>query len=372
MLVLIDQDFFQRPEALSLGFLELFSLARDGRHAVLTKPPFNPSDQGPVSDWLFQLTESIRQEARRILVDGIRMAANSSSGTARVIITEQGSEDWGRARLNLEDAVRLLRTPLGLLLENRRSDLCFLMMLAPPTQRSQLKRAIDAGWIDVIHGGGLGEMHALIQDAAASQGSVRSLIRLLRLWVLFDRDSDAADRSRPSSASDGLKEMCEEVLATASLAWRLEFVQLGRRSIENYLPEALLRVWQAEKTGSDMTKRRKAIDALCSLRKTRPDTAGQLNMKRGLLGDLCGEVRSEIRETRRNIRDEDLDPIFQGLSDEERRSLAEGFGEKISGLFARGHEVPHVEAAFQSEFDRGRRGTDPTRHSIIESLLVRL
>ncbi len=369
MRVLIDQELFGRPAAFSLAFLEVFALAREGRHTLLTRPVLADDKDSPVGAWLNKLPGPVAKQILLVLEQALQSAAGLPADTATITIAE--TDDWRRGQLAVPHALRLLRMPLGLLLEHRRTDLRFLLALAPPTQRRQLQGALDAGWIEVLNGGGLGDMTALIEELSdPSAVTLGQRARLMRLWVMFDRDSDPADRARPSPDSERLRRLCRQVSTDAGWAWPLSHYQLGRRSIENYLPEGLLRFWQQDAQGKRFTKRRKTLEALCELRKTRPDVARQYNMKYGLARDLPDEARKQVSEQRRDVRDNEVDPLFMGLSDEARTALRDGLGSRIADLFdwdPGGHED-----AFRAEFERNRGADEPTREAILNSLFARL
>ncbi len=198
--------------------------------------------------------------------------------------------------------------------------------------------------------------------------SVMSRVRLSRIWVMFDRDSDPADRMKPSPQSERFRSQCAQV--ENPCPWPLTFHQLGRRSIENYLPEKLLRFWQDEAAGAERTRRRKRIDALCQLKRDNPHAAWQFNMKGGLLKDLSVEAREEIRDQRRSVRDGDLDPVFRGMNEAQRLVLTDGFGGKIANLFAT--QRPGCEEWFKAEYERQRPGAHPTREAMLSSLIARI
>lgn len=370
MRVLIEQPFFTGPDALSLQFLEIFALARDGRHTLLTRPAFGSGNDDSIDIWLAALPKAVAEEVRLVLRQGLIDATKLPAGAAGISIADSPSSNWESARLCLHDAVRLLRTPLGLLLENRRADLHFLLALAPPTHRQQLKSALDHGWIEVLHGGGLGDMEALIKELRSEMStSIGQKARLLRLWVMFDRDSAPGDRSQPSPSSERMKALCEDSAPAAKWPWPLSYHQLGRRAIENYLPERLLREWQAARSGDEKTKRRRAVDALCELRKTRPLAAHQLHMKKGLYGDLAPEIQKDIKEKARDIQDQELDPLFRGLDDSVRKALTSGFKDAAQ-LFVR--DFAGLEEAFRAEFEREPKDHEPSRNAILNSLFARL
>jgi hypothetical protein len=365
MRVLIDAAFFAGPEAEDLAFLHLFALARDGRHVLLTRPAFVPREPGTVEQWLTRLPIGTAAQVRQVLSHGPDAAARMPAGAVGITVAPLPSSDWPAGRLCLQDALRVLQTPLGVMVENRRADWRFLLALAPPAQRAQLKEALDNGWLETLHAGGLGEMKAWLEELLAeSFMSVSNAARVLRLWVMFDRDAEPANRSQPSGQSTAMKTLCESAPARP---WHLGHYQLGRRAIENYLPEAALRRWQSEKPGVEGTRRRKVVDALCKLRRDQPAAARQYHMKGGLLADLSDETRKNVIDSKRWIQDADLDPLFRGLSDPDREAISKGFGRNIANY------LEHIdEADFRREFERDRAPDEPERETILNTLLARL
>lgn len=365
MRVLIDAALFAGAGSEDLAFLHLFSLARDGRHVLLTSPIYGRDEPREVLDWLDSLPEACCRQVRQILEQGVRAASGLSADAVGIRLVPEPRSDWAAGRLCLDDALRLLQTPLGVMVENRRADSRFLLALAPPVQRERLQHALDQGWLEILHAGGLGEMKAWLEELLVKPfASVSNAARLLRLWVMFDRDADPADRSQPSQASIAMKTLCESAPARP---WPLGHYQLGRRAIENYLPVEALRYWQSEKSGREGTRRRTVVSALCELRKNKPEAACQYNMKSGLLADLSSDTRKDVEEKARRIQDADLDPLFHGLSDTERDGLKKGFGKQIVAY------LEHVaEADFRHEFERHRALGEPDRETILNTLFARL
>jgi hypothetical protein len=365
MRVLIDAAFFAGPEAEDPAFLNLFALASDGRHVILTRPAFVPRGPSAIEQWLSQLPTRTAAQFRQVLSQGPDAAARMPAGAVGITVASLPSSDWSAGQLCLPDALRLLQTPLGVMVENRRADWRFLLALAPLAQRDHLRRALDRGWLEILHAGGLGEMKAWLKDLVEQPfASASNAARLLRLWVMFDRDADPADRSQPSRASLAMKDLCQ---SAPERPWPLGHHQLDRRTIENYLPETALRRWQSDKSGAEGTKRRKMADALCKLRRDKPQAARQYNMKSGLLADLSPAVRKEVEEKARRIQDADLDPLFHGLSDTDRGALKNGFGKNIAAY------LEHAsEADFRREFERNRAPGEPDRETILNTLFARL
>jgi hypothetical protein len=248
---------------------------------------------------------------------------------ARITIVDTERSDWEHARLTAGDALRLAWTPLMLLVENWQNDYAFLRRLARPSWRSALDEALDKGWLDVGHGGGLPEIRKRLEALkTASDDDVGGWVRRLRLWVMFDRDADRRDRSKPSVESERVRGLCEALRSP----WPVAAHQLHRRSIENYLPKGSLFKWANQARGRELTSRRRKVEAFFDAAMS--DTMRHyFNMKKGFLGDLDGRTVGDDRESRRALRDSELDNLFRGLPSTCRRHLRDGFGNNIGELF---------------------------------------
>ncbi|GAB4517219.1 MAG: hypothetical protein Tsb0020_35840 [Haliangiales bacterium] len=379
MLVVIDQSFFEPSDADSReasdadspALFEIFALAFDERHVIVTRPPYAEDDTcQPINPWLGRLPSRLQAQLRQVLAQGLVIAADLPSDISTCYVGYEPLQ-WARARLSCEDAARLLRTPLRLLLENRRNDLTFLRRLAPPDHRRVLDEALAKGWIDV-HGGGLGEVKKLLEELlTAPAEDLPARIFRLRLWVMFDRDSHPADRRAPSPETDTIVQLCQ---TQRDDPWPLSFHRLARRSIENYLPRKLLEAWADEATGRQKTERHKRVAALAQLARDQPKAWFQYNMKGGLLKDVSGSVRKEVVEQQRELQVDDLDSLFHGLSSSQRRALMTGFGDKIADLFdrpPRGVDEAMLEQWFRDEYDRGP-SEQVSREELLESLFARM
>ncbi|WP_147477247.1 hypothetical protein [Corallococcus sp. AB038B] len=367
MFAIIDQTAFNHGKNRPLSLLELFSLGWDERHAILTRPQFDPTANAPANTWINTLSTPLQREVTQILTQGISLALRRPINTSRITVISSES-NWENARININDAVRLLRTPLKILLENSRNDFHFLLQLAPPTQRQELNEFINKGWIEIEQAGGLGEMKTILEDLyTAPPSDISSHIHRLRLWVMFDRDSDAADRSQASAASNQVRSICERF--KAQKPWPLDFFQLGRRSIENYIPLDALKAWQAERSGAEGTDRRRTVEAFAFLGKQSPSAKWQYNMKSGFYGDLSRATLTEIENQGRDLRATDVDPIFAPLDDASRQSLSHGFGKDIARLYKR-HQTSW-ETSFEAEYNQGP-SNQPQRLHLLSSIISRM
>jgi hypothetical protein len=254
--------------------------------------------------------------------------------------------------LDPRTALRLLRTPLRLLVEDRLNDGAFVRKMLSPTFRGTLMNAIAMGWVELEHGGGIDAMRRRVDEAALDPATCA------RLWVMFD--SDGRDQGDLSDSARQLEKACCE----ASRPWPLTFHRLARRSIENYIPLASLtgaghklkQLRNDEQRGNHW----KLIDAAQRLEGKRYF----YNMKSGLLGDVVpAEKRREYRKSGRPLADDDLPPLFRGLDASTREALRHGFGADVADLF---HDLHGVE--FIREADLHREVHQDERERLANSL----
>ncbi len=230
MIVVVDDEVFTSSRTEHLYLSALLKLGFEGRHRIRTDPLWNPSREHPpgVTFWLMQQPPGIREGARLALQAGIEGEVKSfpMDSTLRVVGTEES--DWSRdpPQLSLKEAVSILERPLELMVEDEDNDGAFLCTVAPRNWRDTLAQSLKAGWMRLIHGGGLPRMLPRLEKK-------RPRSDLLRLWVLFD--SDAREPGRPSAESQSVCEACE--------INGIAFHQLKRRAAENYLPFEAVSGW---------------------------------------------------------------------------------------------------------------------------------
>ena len=355
------------PEIFEQGAVEPSELSqllllcrRPSAHFVAFTRRWMKQREDPVSRWLRQWPDPVRLQLDVVLSDATESARRPRA--ISVIVQTHGSR-WrpepGRGpRLSVSDALEMLRTPLHVLVENRRNDGRFVARMAvvlPEDQRSLFDRAIRLGWCVFEQGGGLPEIRKMLEDvvlegddAVLCPPAERREIRRWRLAVVVDRD--ALEPERPSSipksswkapprdASRASAESSEVVLrGRATLhEWegREATHQLHRRAIENYLPARSLRAW-VDLVGDASTRRfrRGAVEALLTLDSPNPQGVRPrcyFNMKEGLRGDgppgLQGDATADAH----------IHPFFRGLNAAQRSALQAGFNtrkEKIADLF---------------------------------------
>jgi hypothetical protein len=309
------------------------------------------------------LPDKVRGAVEGILVGSIQTYPSANKkDVARVQVVADGM-NWCRQRVSVPVACRLLWRPLKLLVENRRNDAAFLLRMAEPNHRRKLELAIEKGWVEFEMGGGLQEIQNRLEDLSTSASDAQ-IIELARLWVMFDRDADPKDRSRESNASRIVREIAEQT----TKPWPLAAHQLSRRAIENYVPPATLRSWWCSQADGNkgVIKRTRRVEAFLSpvaQGGLRDESRHQFNMKGGLLNDLRFEARQQVGSGQCPLLDEDLDPLFRGLSQENREALLNGFPRLADAFNARG-------AVEEQAFSRGVPSEE--RRRLLESLLSRM
>ncbi len=375
MRVLLDPGLLAAPTR-DLDLLTLLGAAEQMQHTVV-------AERSAVAGWspsLGALGPAVVQ-----LLDHHRLrAASLSVSTPTVTVDDRQPSDWPAARLSLDDAIRLLRTPLELLLENERSDWSFLRRLADHGQRAQLDEALARGALQVRQGGGIAEVKKSVDALFATGGSpamVRARrVRRLRTWVMFDRDAEARDPGkptdvrRPSSASNQLLGACRRREATDP--WGMGWHRLPRRSIESYLPASALR--QHVRAGSQSAA---FVAALDGLRQRAPDVAASIDLKSGLIKDLKKPVKDRVPASGSydvNVRLAEEAKVLPGdwrvpfdqLAPALRADLLNGLGADVSRLFE--EAPPALDPDFPAEYDRQAAGPQDTAAALIESILERV
>jgi hypothetical protein len=366
VIVIVEDATWSAAAIEELDKLALVAACAGGRHVLLNRPSaVRPGGGRPegLGAWLSSLSPKLRGEIGFVLDDGLAAGPGANqSGVARIRVVT-GKDRWPEAKLTPATAAALLQRPLKVLLENRRNDLHFLLRMAEPTDRARLCKALSRGWVEPEMGGGLPELKKRL-EALQSPSSVTERVALARLWVMFDRDANADDRSRPSHLSEQTRALC----CALAVPWPLAHHQLARRAIESYVPAETLRAWWPEQVDSQKERqaRQRRVEALLRLAPyggLRREARHVFNFKKGLRGDLPGKARKAIDQDARSLNDDDLDPVFRGLHPDVRDALGKGF----SGLA----EAFSVQGAIQEE--AFRREVDPVeRGQILASLFSRL
>ncbi|NVB42821.1 hypothetical protein G6O69_33685 [Pseudenhygromyxa sp. WMMC2535] len=355
----------------------LLHLCRLRGHALVS--PFPPRGS-PLSSAYAQWQRSQGPEVTELLRALKMRSRQLPAGSHQIEVVAASESKWSRAQLTLDDAISLLMAPLRLLVENGRSDVAFLERLVPAAYREQLDGALRSGALEIEHGGGLGEMKKILETRLdhREQDKPRRL-RRLRTWVMFDRDADLNNPAEPSVTSSAVVALCERDHNERGDPWPLPWLQLGRRTIESYLPEETLELWVARARGNETKRRRETLEALKALRSTHPRVAWQLDMKKGLQANVSGEHRAQLKQARRgrktplpealanHLPDDALPEFFHGLTMKQRGALAFGFGDDIAEGF---HEDLDGER-FIREYERGPN-EQSSAQTLVESILTQL
>lgn len=272
MIVVIEDEVFASSENASL-LVGLFRLGFDGRHRIQVEPLQDSEADSAFSRWERQQHPSIREEIELALEMGLEGAVHGIPSDFTLVIGTVAAPDWHADPpvVPLEEADRLLRKPLQILLENRRNDLAFLKAIALEPWRRYIRQALDEGAIAPVHGGGLSGIKHHVEDLGRTAGDQ------LRIFALFD--SDALEPGCPAEASEDLRRTCEEI--------GCRHHQLRRRASENYLPPKALAAWAHSLPRSRQRQSREMAEAFASLE---PEQRHHYNMKAGFRGDSGREI----------------------------------------------------------------------------------
>lgn len=207
--------------------------------------------------------------------------------------------------LNAEAAREVVGRPLRLVLENDSADRLFVEATVP-----RFATWCAKGWIQPEMGGG-SPMKAKIESASSHA------LERWRTFFMFDSDrlhpSELAAGWTPPSG-DGCQGHIFEVACAAMPTERWH--RLSRRSIENYLPPAVLQTDKPATTAS-------LVSAAVGL------MAHYYNMKKGLYGD---EFKSDgSQNTTRWARTQ---AFWSNLQPQDLAALKDGFGRSVSDHFS--------------------------------------
>jgi hypothetical protein len=361
MRVYLDERLFESEGVDPLGIIELIGHARDGRHRILLQPAFRDQDTQdlPRNKWMRGQEERLRRQLARLLETSASAASSGDPGAPRITVIDSEQSDWTAGRLAVLDALRLLRTPLKVLVENRRNDWLFLLAMVDEAHRRALRAAEQERWLEVDNGGGIDDLAKRLRDFCSSTTKDSAWhIERLRTWVMFDRDAAEEDPRQPSPVSRHLLDLCcEDVLQGP---WPFPVLQLSRRTIESYLPLEALAARGSAKNGVDR------LSALRRLRDEHPTEAFAYNMKEGFMKDARAirkdkrgslkqrwEATTLAEERHAQIPTNELPGAWCTLPTEIVADLLFGFGADVAKLFDRCDAEPRWEEQFQQEYDRG-------------------
>lgn len=349
-------------------------------HALLLEPePAEALANGPASAWMRSLQQEDRDSFQSKvelgpLIQQLSVVGEASSrdgcwrrsGPLRVLIQRRGVSDWPALHLNLTDTLDLLTEPTHLRLENARNDRRFLSWLAGEASKRELERLEAAPGRIEVHGGGTGELERWLRPQAEREVlDPNEMRRLWKSWVMFDKDAGEADARESSAAVQRLVGWCEQVFRRHRIP--LSWVCLQRREIEAYIPDSALR----------RHANRNAAKVLLRLRERgdRESWAWAFDMKKGLRGDLLpvvGDARkAELSTAGQVAQPHELKAPFNALDEQERRSLARGFGANVlNDPLASSPPLVWLDE-LGDEYDRGPANQIP-REALIQSIFDRV
>jgi hypothetical protein len=302
--VILNADLFVAPVQSAL-LITMVNHALHERHRV------EFDRQHPdVAAWVGQQAPGLRDEIEFALDASAQLEVLEPARTV-VEVTRAQATDFRHApiRLHLDDARRFLERPLVVLLEDQVSDRGFLLRMMSDEERRFFERCVDAGFVRIDHGGGVGAMTRRVAEES------RDAANWHRLWVLFD--SDAMQPGQPNRSSEALR----------VAAMHLPHHQLQRRYTESYLPRQALHAWAANQSSNRVRQERLArFRAFVDMSEPQRYC---YNMKTGFDGDA-------------DRTDDSAGTLYDDVSEDARRVLAAGFGNDIGALF-RGDSVTEAD-----------------------------
>ncbi|WP_437927159.1 hypothetical protein WMF37_50425 [Sorangium sp. So ce291] len=391
MIVTVDRRLFQQGLLALVRCLRFVFAASTREHVLLTDPVWDAEDDThPVRVWLNALSSEVQEAVQNELERSLDKAATMTAHAARLRVEPIAESRWDAGVLTPEDALRAMYTPLWLALENGRNDLEFLRRILERHDRAELDKHIAEGLVEIPLGGGTGELAAFLARLKKPDGAT-SWIRRLRSWAMFDRDAHSSDPRQPSATSEKLRDH----VVSMQKPWPFPGHQLGRRTIENYLPFEALDKWAEDGRESDRTRRRQQVEAFKSADFGSARRAC-FNMKEGFEKDVAQEVRDELSQRRKEqyklkrqrrqllprnapanhraiarpavrwLKETELPVVFQGMQNEAfRNRLNRGFGTAIAALYREDSEIDDVW--FHRVFD-GDPAAQAWRKQLVESL----
>ncbi len=190
MIASVGESLFSAVEETSLALLALFEICAEGRHLLLTRPILDRSTV--IRAWIDRLPRRARAEIDDLLQRSIEASAQAPVSTKRIKVDAVPACQWAGPVLDLRSALRVLRMPLRLLVEDRYSDGAFVRKMITPDRKPLFDRALAASWIEFEHGGG-GRLRRRVEDVAADPAA------RARVWVMSDSDAQKRGDQRVTS-----------------------------------------------------------------------------------------------------------------------------------------------------------------------------
>lgn len=385
MRITIDRALFDARSAReATALVRLLSRAADDtrEHALLTEPLYAVGeDNGEIDTWFAGRNSFEASAFRTLLINGILTAAGTRSppsshpstprcwhipGPLEIRVERRPESDWRNRVLTVEDAAELLDEPVHLLLEDVKTDLAFVGLLAGSTNNATLQKLLNrAGRIE-RHGGGGGQSKRWLRDLTSGSPTAAKWRRMLRAWVLFDQDAGHPNAFTPSAHAVELMNACEDVVA--QFGDGLSWICFRRREIESYVPDSALRALKAEKKAF--------VDQVIDWRADAQlaPWAWALDLKNGLHGDLRTDLPQPARQALKAnpalLAAQMLKDPFSSLSAQQIATLSSGVGEVLRKVLREGTS-PSWASDLPAEYDRGPVDQVP-RDAFVQSLFDRM
>jgi len=391
MRIILDRALFEPESAQeAIDLLDtLLTAGRDGcHHAIFTNPPFVAGeDNGPIDNWLRSRSRPEAESLTRLLQTSLLLHAALPQhgpladaakprrwlldGPLTIRVERRANSDWPGRNLTLADTANLLREPCHLVLEDEHTDHAFVRCLAGPTDAGELQVRLNLPGKVNVHGGGGGGAKRWLQSLVEqAPPTVQTRRRVLRTWVLLDKDAGLTDARELSESAKSILALCERVVEIYGHG--LSFVCLPRREWESYAPDqALLK--ESNSQQSDFVRQ------VIAWRKdpSRCDWAWALDFKKGLHGDLREDLDPAVRDALKSvpaplpIQGHMLKAPFSTLNPSEIQALQSGLGKKRLAEALLRTPTPSWVSDMPLEYDRGP-GDQAPRHALIRSLLDRM
>lgn len=391
MRVIIDRALFEpasEQEAADLLSVFLTTLQDGCHHAILTNPPYIAGqDSGPADRWLQGRHRYEAESFRRLLQSSLLLHAALPQhgptsdtepswrwfldGPLTIHVERRPDSDWPGRILTLADTASLLREPCHLVLEDEHNDRAFVRFLAGATDGAALQGRLDLPGRVTIHSGGCGAIKRWLQSLVSQDPPpVEARRRVLRTWVLLDKDSGNTDARELSRDAKDIVALCKRIVGIFGNG--LSFVCLQRREWESYAPDqALMR--------ESTSHHKPFVNQVIAWRgdPNRRDWAWSVDIKMGLHGDL----RHDLDQAMRAALNDKKAPLpldahmlkapFVMLNSSEIQAMQRGLGEKRLTEALHRTPVPAWVSDLPAEYDRGPDDQAP-RHALIRSLLDRM
>lgn len=217
---------------------------------------------------------------------------------------------------SIDEAIRYLKQPFALILENSYNDSSFFNSLLDnfPKQSKSIKKLKQNGWFQYEMGGGSTIQHFLKTKMDSFSGDIfkKGSNKYLRCFVLID-----SDRKYPE---DDLKQEIKDLISFLNL-FEVPFHVLEKREMENYLPnEAFL----------EITDNNHFVDAYIRLTPIQKDF---FDIENGFHSRRFEQLPNEIQEVYKDI-EENEKQIFRSSNLKKiNGSLKDNFKSDFPKLF---------------------------------------